>query len=307
MKYIHLSNLKHAAFLVITWLFITLSPQVMAQHPETRSVGSSRISATPESVLRSFRDDGMAPVEHELNSEEISIVNAAFNTLPILHQRILKERLEGISFLDNMPNTALTSRIKTGDSVERFHITFRAAILHQTISQWLKEKELTCFANTSADTVISFDAGDLNAIIYVLLHETTHVVDASIDIFNDLNSPFATQFLKGVWTDRTTLLFKNEFLTDNNFHRNGQVYPIVKAPLLYQALQKTPLVSLYSTNSRNEDLAECLTIYHLTQNLKQPFKMFLTAGGKTILVNDPVKRKEVWNRMKALSVFYENG
>jgi hypothetical protein len=259
----------------------------------------SKVIPTPENVLTMFREAGMSPVEHTLTDSERGSVAAAFKALPPLHQSILKDHLAGISFLDNMPNTALTSIVNPGDSLKRYHITFRAAILKQTISEWLTEKERTLY--NSSDTSVNLHAGNLNAIIYVLLHETTHVIDGSLDIFN---TRFAAKFAQPLWRDRTTLIYTDSLLRTNQFRRGGRIYPSAMAYQLYSALQKTPLVSIYSTSSWSEDLAECLTVYHLTQILKQPFSIELRAGGKTILNYAPFRNSIVSERMKSLDIFY---
>jgi len=82
-----------------------------------------------------------------------------------------------------MPNTALTSPVETNDSVKMFNITFRAEILKQTISEWTTWKENTCYIKSQNNEYqIMIDAANLDAIVYVLLHESTHVVDAALNI-----------------------------------------------------------------------------------------------------------------------------
>ena len=113
---------------------------------------TQRVERTPDDVIKMFREAGMSPTEHQLTKEEVSIVASAFAVLPPLHQRVLKQHLKSISFLDNMPNTALTSLITDKENVNLYHITFRAGILHQTVSDWVTEKERKCF---TADPSIS--------------------------------------------------------------------------------------------------------------------------------------------------------
>lgn len=144
----------------------------------------SRIERTPDYVMKMFRDAAMSPSEHTLTKEEMSIVASAVAALPPLHQRVLKQHLKSISFLDNMPNTALTAPITSDDdSIKLFHITFRAGILHQTISEWVTEKERTCFSGGDSTISVGIEAGFLNALTYVLLHEGTHVVDGSTQLY----------------------------------------------------------------------------------------------------------------------------
>jgi hypothetical protein len=57
-----------------------------------------------------------------------------------------------------------------------------AAILHQNVSEWLTEKERTCFESGDPHLKISVEAGTLDAMLYVLLHETIHVVDGALGL-----------------------------------------------------------------------------------------------------------------------------
>jgi hypothetical protein len=73
----------------------------------------TRIRETPAGVVKMFEDAGMSPRQHQLSSAELLKVEKAFAILPPLHQRVLKEHLRSISFLDNMPNTALIQMMHT--------------------------------------------------------------------------------------------------------------------------------------------------------------------------------------------------
>jgi hypothetical protein len=297
-------DLRHMKKHSILWLIAALPLAGVAQGFNSNKPLSSRVVKTPESVLATFHEAGMSPREHQITREERAAVAAGFKELPPLHQRILKEHLSGISFLDDMPNTALTSLVVTGDSIRRYHITFRAAVLHQTISSWLTEKENTCFEQNDSNIRVAVRAGNLPAIIYILLHETTHVVDGSLGLFENPSSHFGRDFTANIWTNRTTMTFKDTLLETNHFRRGGRVYPIGVASHLYTALEKTPFVSLYSTSSWNEDLAECLTVYHLTQVLKQPFEITTTVAGETVVAFEPAKDRQARQRMNTLAFFY---
>ncbi|WP_176844527.1 hypothetical protein ACRQ5D_04810 [Mucilaginibacter sp. P25] len=83
-----------------------------------------------------------------MTDQEKVIVQKAFVLLPPLHQRTLKIHLKSISVLDDMPNTALTVTLNSRDSSRKYHIAIRAAILKPSISEWLTEKETSCFDTT---------------------------------------------------------------------------------------------------------------------------------------------------------------
>src|SRR5262245_18939429 len=72
----------------------------------------SRVKDTPATVLKMFTEDGgTAPTAHSLTADERRRLSAAYKALPPLHRRIVGERLRCVSFLDGMPNTALTSTV----------------------------------------------------------------------------------------------------------------------------------------------------------------------------------------------------
>ena len=141
----------------------------------------SRVKETPPSVLKMFEGlGGAAPTAHALTDAERRKLSAAFAALPPLHRRVLGDRLRSVSFLDGMPNTALTSTVNPDEPYPLFDITIRAAILGQDVSEWLTEKERTCFDAAGSPLRVAIDAGKLDAILYVLLHEGTHVVDSCL-------------------------------------------------------------------------------------------------------------------------------
>lgn len=55
--------------------------------------------------------------------------------LSTVHRRVLRERLRTLSFLDNIPNTALTSIVEPMAPKPQGDIIIRAGILRQTASE----------------------------------------------------------------------------------------------------------------------------------------------------------------------------
>jgi hypothetical protein len=264
-------------------------------------------------VLKQFRDAGMAPREHHLTLEERAIVTRAFAALPPLNQRVLKAHLKSISFLDDMPNNALTSTLNAEDSYPLFHITIRAAIIKQNLSEWLTEKERGSFITGDSPIKITVEGGHLNALLYVLMHESTHVVDGSLQITPGSRSGKKlsdrlerNSFITGIWLDNTTITpqFGGHILDSTRYRRGGKVLPIDQAQAVYEAFKKTPFASLYSTSSQHEDLAEYLSLYHFTQKLKQPFKIIIQDKEKQIFIYEPMKSELVRSRFRYMRRFY---
>ncbi|TGD77703.1 hypothetical protein EU557_22950 [Hymenobacter wooponensis] len=253
----------------------------------------------------------MQPVNHTLTPAEKEKVTKAFAQLPPLHQRILKHHLQSISFMDNMPNTALTSAVDTGGATQMFNITFRASLLNENISQWATWKENTCF-RPEADSGYSVrvEGGTMDAIVYVLLHEATHVVDAVRNLTphpaqaNAVVPP--TPFTQDIWRsmNRPTESYVDSLLDKTRF-RSGNPLPIRRAPEVYARLAKTPFPSLYAMAAWSEDIAELVTIYHLTAKMKQPFYIVVSRNEVELARFEPMKQVLVKRRLQQLTPFYK--
>jgi len=302
--------MRRIYLLLIFSLFVTL--EINAQTPNT-SVNqdpSKRVSIAPESVFKMFREAGMDPVNHELTDIEKEKVENAFAMLPGLHKKILRKHLQSISFMDNMPNSALTSPVESRDATKRFNITFRANVLNETISEWATWKENTCYNDSAGSGYqIKVLAGDFDAFLYLLLHEATHIVDAVLQLTphpaDKADHVLATPFTNGIWHK---LLIPSEIYSDTILEktrfRSGNAVSIKLAPAIYRRLKNTPFASLYGMASWQEDIAELETIYHLTSKLKQPFYLIVIDNNTEIMRFEPMKNLLVKRRLKQLKVFY---
>jgi hypothetical protein len=252
----------------------------------------------------------MDPVNHPLTELERAKVKAAFAILPPLHRKILSTRLHSISFMDNMPNTALTSRVVYQDSIEQFNITFRAGILYETISEWATKKENILYDKSENDAyTVTIEAGKLDAFVYVLLHEATHVVDAVLNVTpaveNATDTVAPTVVTKGIWHKMNVPVARYiDSLIEKTIFRGGAKVPTASAPEIYRTLSKMPFVSLYAMASWSEDLAELETIYHLTHKLKQPFYVIVKKENIELVRFEPMKNKAVKRRLDHLIFFY---
>ncbi len=277
----------------------------------------SRVKETPATVLKMFKELGGAPpTTHALTGEERRKLAAAFAALPPLHRRVLGERLRSVSFLDGMPNTALTSPVNPDEPYRLFDITIRAAILHQDVSEWLTWKERTCFEAAGSPMSVAVEAGKLDAIVYVLLHEATHVVDSCLRITPAIRSgdqpaggAIASAFTEGVWSGRTTPSprYRDPLLERVRFRARGQTLAIDQAEAVYASLRRTPFVSLYGSSNWYDDLAEYVALYHLTEVLGQPYRIVIRKEGKEAFAYEPLKSDLVRGRVGQMKRFYEDG
>jgi hypothetical protein len=318
-----LATVTCAIFLFCSWLIPVMTGQESkAQRAETlakygfdpSTALESRINGTPAAVLKMFKDAEAKPAAHVLTAVERQKVSRAFAALPPLSHRILRERLRSVSFLDGMPNTALTSTVNPDEPYKLFDVTIRAGIFNEDVSEFLTQKERTCFETANSSLNVSIQGGTLDAIVYVLLHEATHIVDGSLQITTErglgdrLDKSSATSFTKDVWSGRTTLApqYRNTLLESVRFRADGKVLSVDKAEDVYKALSRTPFASLYGSNNCHDDLAEVVTWYHLTEKLKQPYRIEIRRKGQVIFVYEPMRSRLVRSRFDLMKKFYES-
>jgi hypothetical protein len=275
----------------------------------------SRINETPAAVLKMFTGAGLGtPTHHVLTAVERRKLSNAFAGLPLLHRRILGERLRTVSFLDGMPNTALTSTVNPDEPYRLFDITIRAGVLGEDVSEFLTQKERSCFDTAGSPLSVSIEGGKLDALVYVLLHEATHVVDASLRI-TPLTPPGdrpgdgapASAFTEGVWSDRTIFAprYREPLLERVRFRTDGEILAIDRAEAVYAALRRTPFASLYGSSNWHDDVAESVAWYHLTEKLKQPYRIVIRNAEQEVFAYEPMKSQIVRNRFGQMHRFYE--
>jgi hypothetical protein len=277
----------------------------------------SRVKKTPAAVLKMFTDaDQATPTAHDLTAMERRKLSTAFAALPPLHRRILGERLRSVSFLDGMPNTALTSTVNPDEPYRLYDITIRAGALAENVSELLTQKERRCFETAGSSLNVFIEAGTLEAIVYVLLHEATHVVDSSLRITPDprpgdqpTDGSAARSFTNGVWSERTIVApqYRDPLLERVRFRAGGEVLTIDRAEAVYAALRRTPFVSLYGSSNWHDDLAESVTWLHMTGKLKQPYRIVIRDAGRETFAYEPMKSPIVRNRLDRMERFYEDG
>jgi len=275
----------------------------------------SRVKPPPATTIKMFEDLGQTPpTAHALTEIEQRKLSAAFATLLPLHQRILRERLRSVSFLDaGGPGTAITSPVNQRDVYKLFDITIRAAIFRQNASEWLTEKESGYYDAAKSSLRISIEAGKLDAIVFVLLHEATHITDSCLGITPPIRSDdksvsggINTPFTEGVWSERTlpVPLYRDPLRERLRFRANGEILSVDHANSIYSFLSKTPFVSLYSSSNWSDDLAEYVAVFHWTEILKQPYKIVLSKKNKNVFVYEPMKSNLVRKRVGQINRFY---
>ena len=235
----------------------------------------ARVGRPSHSEIEEFRAAGMDSVRvHVLTEAERAKVEAALASLPPLHKDALLSHLHQLAFVDGIPGegTGLTSpAVQNG----MFDMTFRASLIDEALPTFLTTKEKRVFADDGSGVTVTVTGTGANALTYVLLHESAHVLDGGCAI----NKTLPNAYDMGIWTEQhqMTAEISHNPATQTYFHQ-GQKLPLSQAANTYDALAKTPFVSLYATAAATEDFAELIAWRELQQQY---------GGSLKIEVDDP--------------------
>jgi hypothetical protein len=212
-----------------------------------------RVGQPSEGEINEFRNAGMEDVKpHTLTAVERAKVQVAIASLPPLNQDALKKHLHRLAFVDGIPGegTGLTS---PDTQAGQYDMTFRASIIDESLSSFLTTKERRVFVDSGSAFKVVVTGTGADALTYILLHESSHVLDGACGIVK----AFPNAFDQGIWTaPRVMTPEQEQTLAAKTYFRGGARLPLERAPEVYNSLSKTPFVSLYSTSSEKEDFAE---------------------------------------------------
>ena len=274
---------------------------------------SSRIHEASSQILSNYRIKGLTnPKPHVLTPGEQTVVEKAFDILPPLNGRVLTNHLASIFFIEDMPNGAATFPIQRANSLPLFGIAVDSKLLKQSASEWLTEKERTCFSFTNSHASLRVDCGtNVSAFGYILLHESSHIVDFCERLASDPVSgkPLEEEhsFSSGVWRDAhtPTALGQYRLREQVRFYHFGKRIAADEAPEVYSSFMATPFASLYGSTSTADDFAEFVTLWHITHVLNQPYKIEIARAGSRILSIEPMTSSLREARFSKIKRVYE--
>jgi hypothetical protein len=266
----------------------------------------------PASVVKIYAAQG--PIKtYTPTAEEKHKVIAALALLTPLQRQIAQNHLRTIVFAEGLPSNGMIMRVLEQQPSGTFDIIFNAAILKETASEFLTRKERQLFDVTGSTLTVSIDAGSMDAVAFVLLHEATHLVDMTLkitpqNVFRALSDEAQTSFTRGVWEERSRLAppYHDPIFDRVAFAPDARTIPVAEAKSLYEALGRTPAVSIYATRTFAEDLAETVA-WRQMERLGQPYRIELRDkakdGGKVIYAYEPLKNPLLRGRFAQLSIF----
>jgi hypothetical protein len=254
----------------------------------------ARVGPPSQLATKEFKNAGMEDVKpHILTTLERAKVEAALTSLPTLSKQVLEKKLHRLAFVDGIPGTGtgLTSPdAKTG----LYDITLRASILDEPLSTFLTTKERRVFTDDGSGLTVKVKGTGTDALTYVLLHESTHVMDKSCGITADPHSRFTAD----IWTSQKKIVPQlASSAAATTVFRGVALLGAGQAAIVYDALAQTPFVSLYATASSMEDFAE-LVAWH--EVLKQHHGDLIIevndARGETLRQWEPLRFPRVQKR-----------
>lgn len=260
----------------------------------------ARVGPPHPDTIAAYTQAGASRTQgHELTEREWALVEQAIQSLPPLHQRILESHLARLSFIEapSSSGTALTRMYDGPDGQPRFDITLRADVLDQSLSTFLTRKEQSLLSDDGSGLSVQVSAGDAQALPYLLLHEASHVVDRTLGLMQSGDG------IADIWKDYRTLTepYAGSLLAQSVYRRAPQL-PAAKGPALYQALARSPFVSLYATASAGEDFAELVTWETLSRRDKTPLAFEVCdRDGQVIARVEPLKQPGVQARLQAVA------
>lgn len=287
----------------------------------TNSSIESRCTKIPELILNNLQeiDQNEKYKHYQLNDEQRKILNNCIEKLPPVYKKVLKRRLIGIYFVENLLGSGWTDWIVDENNNVYSYIAMNPVQLKYNLSEWISIKENTCFIKDNPDYQIKVDCGtNQPGLLYIMLHELSHVID-----YAENYTPYVEpnlkdyikmkvkekDFTKNIWKDYRLPIEKYNYklrdkVTFYGFSKGPKI-KISQSEEVYKQLSKTPFASLYSTKLWADDFAEYITFYHMTQKMGIPFKINIYNKDELIYSYEPMKSSLVQKRYKLMKEFYK--
>ena len=282
-----------------------------------------RIIDIPGSLLALWRDAEKSNLlcAYTPSATELEILEEAILMLPAGHRRVLEERLTGVFLVENFAGRGMADYILGSEDSIYAYILINAEAFGLSASELVTTRALSAFRDDHDDidleiSVLDNDSNDVSGIFYILLHETSHVVDYverhTPYVENSIRELFGrsegnTRFTDELWTD-----YGNTVPAASFSHRDAlSFYGLGDNPLtprsrlveVYEGLSETGFASLYGASVWAEDFAEFVTFYYLIHELGATYRIAVSESGANVFVYEPMNNPKVTDRLAHLDVF----
>jgi len=247
---------------------------------------------------------------------EMKMFTEYYKIIPSVNRKIMQTSLVRIYFIKNFLGAGMADYVLSEDRKVYAILYINPQVFTTGISEWITYRENSMFIK-SDDIHLNINCGKkYTALMYIMLHETSHIVDYVQPRTPFVEPDFAriqglsgdmTPFVKEVW-DSYNVIDKKMGITENNELHPYGIYPASldasKISLVYEKLSHTPIISANSARNWAEDFADMITFYHLTQKLKQPFRITISEKGKADIVYEPMKLSQPPARLSVIYGMY---
>lgn len=285
---------------------------------------AERVVPAPDFILSYLkeidnRDDYKV---YPLSDEEIALCAEYLDKLPEQHKKILKKRLVGIYFIENFLGSGMADFVLDSERILYCNLFLNPETIQNDISTWMSFRENSCFikeepGKNSQITIIQDCGKDYTGLMYILLHETTHVVDYVCSITPYIEEAIKvifnkkhvhTKFTQNVWdtADKPVKEYDFDLRPEITFYGMGGGPKISKkdAEALYTGCEKTPFASLYGSLNWADDLAEFYTWYYYTTVLNQSYEIRIYKGDTLMHTFKPMEGEKVRQRIPVVEEIF---
>jgi hypothetical protein len=243
----------------------------------------------------------------------------SLDALPPDYKKTLTESLLGIYFIQNYLGSSYTEYVlDTNNKIYTF-IAINPAVLKNTASEWLTQKELSCFApveNTHVEIRVTCGY-NIPALDWVLMQAASLAVDYAKGVTPYPEKAVAdtpgrgvreSWWTKGIWKEENRFdpSIDFPFQADVTFYGigGGPKIGLDQAPEVYKKLSKTPVATLHGATGWAMDFAEFMAFYHVTQKLRQPYRIDVFKNGFPSVLYAPATSPAVRARFQLADRFY---
>jgi hypothetical protein len=280
----------------------------------------SRVKNMPEHLLVEFKklDKKENYTNYAMTQEDKNLLSRYWDKLPPLIQKTMQKRLTAVFFIENFISSGYTEYLVAEDGSFYTYLILNPKVFKQSIQEWLTYKENTCFYEDQPGYKINIiSQNEEKALLAILLHEGTHVVDYDRRITPYTDPNFKKQanigeqgnsFTQEVWNKYKVPLEENDYRQREEISFYGIGGPnieITDAVEVYEKNFATPFVSLYAAQNWAEDLAELVMFHHMVNVLGYSYRLEVNRGKKNLFQVEPMKNPRVIARLRHLAVFYQ--
>lgn len=285
---------------------------------DARTALAERAVSAPDFVVAYLNrmDEVTNYSSYTLTSDERALFASYCAMLPPLTRSVMEERLIAVYFISNFAGGGLSDFVFDAATNIHSFIVLNPALFTAGMGEWIAYREGGAFKPDGTNCLSVDCSGKQRALFFVLLHESTHVADYVRHItpyVEPVLLPFTgvrpSRFTNDVWADYRQPLPAYDIPGRTNFRAYGMGGAKLSASQMkpmYEALSKTPFVSLYASKIWVEDIADAVTFHHM-KKLGIRTKFRIESNRTAIFTFSPDDAPLSEDRAAVIAAFYQDG